>query len=293
VRSLIAAIVAFAGAAAVAATLHAPVRRVTRAGYPTTPSADFLRIVGKSHISLLADLYWLKLINVIGTSKTAMETREAYAYGNLVTDLDPQFRIPYWFAGVNLPYFEDRVWRNADLASELFAKAYARFPDDLKITMGYAQNEMLFLNHHLKAAELLEHASQLPGAPTYAGPLSARLRAEQGEFDGALALAAELYRQARTQEDRELAERRIKEIMTERTLQVVDKAIARYKERVGAAPKTMLDLLQGGDLAEAPQDPMGGQVVIGDDGRSHSTAMQNRIELYLDKKDPSNQWPQR
>jgi hypothetical protein len=295
VRKLIAAIVALGGVAAVAATVHAPVRRVTRAGYPTTPSADFLKVVGKSHISLIADLYWLKLINVSGTSRTAMESREAYVYGTLVTDLDPKFKVVYWFAGLNLPYAEDRTWRNADLASELYAKGYAQFPDDLKITMLYAQNELLFLDHRAKAAELLQHASQLPGAPEYAAGLAMRLQAQQGEFDGALAFATELYRHAHSEADRALFEKRIKEIVTERTLQTVDKAIAQYKQRLGVPPTTVAELVIAGDLIETPEDPMGGVVVIGADGRSHSTKMQKRLEPFLDKKDHSNLdlWPQR
>jgi len=283
-------LVALLGLGAVAMTVRPPEVRLTRAGYPVTPSASFLKVLARSHLQLVADLFWLKLINVSGSAKTSLESREMYVYGNLITDIDPQFKIVYWFAGLNLPYFEDRQWQNADLASELYEKGYKLFPEDLKISMYYAQNEALYRHNRAKGAELLKHVATLPGAPVYAAPLAMRLMAEQSDFDSALAFATELYRTARTPADRELFERRIKEIVLEQRLQTVDDAVARYKARIGAAPQSLNDLVGAGDLPQIPEDPLGGRIVLGHDGRAHSTVMEKRFETFVDPKDPSSQW---
>ncbi len=72
----------------------------------------------------------------------------------------------------------------------------------------------------------------------------------------------------------------MKEIELERELQRVDASIAAFKEREGRLPQTLRELVDRGDLDAIPMDPLGGEIILGQDGRSRSTASEDRLEAH-------------
>jgi hypothetical protein len=117
------------------------------------------------------------------------------------------------------------------------------------------------------------------------GPLATRLYAQSGQIEAGLTLAQSLYENAEDPETQKTFEHRIKELELERTLRELDDAIDAYTRRKGRAPSSMQELIANGDLNALPADPLGGELVIGTDGRIQSTARTRRLTVYEPRKD--------
>ena len=120
----------------------------------------------------------------------------------------------------------------------------------------------------------------MPGAPKYLPALATRLYAQAGQVESGLALARSLYEASDDTETRQTFAKRIKELELERTLRIVDESVATFERREGRLPASLEELVTHGDLPAAPLDPMGGQVLLGTDGRSQSTAVSRRLVIY-------------
>lgn len=249
---------------------------------PLLPRAGFVRAIAAGHRQMAADYYWLQTIQATGQAGTAEEYRDIYDYANLVTDIDPDWERVYVFSAPSVTYNRGREqWVNTDESTKLLEKGLGRFPQHLLLRILYAYNLSFFHKEYVKAAQQLELAAKLPGAPPYIPSLITRLYAQAGDIDSGLAFAQTLIDTTEDPETRATFEHRILELNLERSLRDVDQAIARFRAREGRAPKDLDELVARGDLSEKPEDPLGGTIVIGEDGRASSTAQGRRLHLFL------------
>jgi hypothetical protein len=271
----------------VVATLTPPERPAEGKHFrPLLPRASLLRIGGRAFLSLVADYYWLQTIQLTGRAKTAEEYRDIADYAQLVTDLDPDFAYVYQFGGVVVPYNYGReTWVNTAESTALFEKGVARFPAWVFLRTLLAYNYSVFQKEYARAAHLLEETARLPGAPPYLPFLTTRLYAQAGSFDAADAFATQFATAADDPETRAAFERRKQEIALERSLRTLDEAVARYREREGRLPAHLTDLVSAGLLPDIPEDPLGGRIYLGVDGRTYSTSQEHRLEVYQPLKD--------
>lgn len=281
----------------VAATLTPPERPAEGKHLsPLLPRASLLRVGGRAFLSLVADYYWLQTIQLTGRAKTAEEYRDIADYAQLVTDLDPDFAYVYQFGGVVVPFNYGReTWVNTAESTALLEKALARYPVSIPGTWSpatylflrilVAYNWSVFQKEYARAAHLLEETARLPGAPPYLPFLTTRLYAQAGSFDAADAFATQFAAGATDPDTRAAFERRKQEIALERALQSLDEAVARYREREGRLPAHLDDLVSAGLLGAIPEDPLGGRVYLGVDGRTYSTSQEHRLEVYEPLKD--------
>jgi hypothetical protein len=265
------------------ALLAAPPRKPPRGPHeePLLPRKEVLQVVGRSHLPLLVDYLWIQLIQETGRAKTAEEYRDIYPYAELLTDLDPKFGLVYRFAGTALPTNLGREqWVNTQESTRIIRKGLPLFPDDLQLNILLAYNLSTYHREYREAAQVLEHASKLPGAPDYLAPLATRLYAQSGEVDAGMALAVSLAESAQDEETRAAFEQRIQDLKMEAELQRVDKAIATFREHFGVAPPDVPTLLWLGFLPRPPVDPAGGDFYIGHDERAYSETQRRRLEIF-------------
>lgn len=276
----------------VIAFLSAPPQlRVAAPGAATLPNPQFLRTVGRFEQMLTATTYWLRLINVSGDPRSSQEGLLIYELGDLVTSIDPDFYLVYWYTALNVPTQRDRGWLNAELSSRLLEKGLKAFPDNSKLMLYLAQNELLYVGNREKAAKLLAQLARRPDVPAFVAPLASRIMAHEGDFDAALVFVRQMRANAHDDEERETYERREKEIVLEQRLTQIDAAVAKFKARNGITPTLLSQLVAEGDLPSVPEDPMGGQLFLGDDGLSHSSAARARLQLFDDPQSPMNFQP--
>jgi len=249
---------------------------------PVLPRARSLLALFGSHRQLLADVYWLQATYRTGIAGTASEYRDIYYYAQLITDIDPDFQYAYYFGTVVPPYNHGHeTWVNTKESTAMAEKGLAKFPDDLRLRLLHAYNLSYFERDYPRAAGELIRASKLPNAPAFIGALATRMYATSDSFEAALSLTDALLAQAEDQETREFYQRRRKEILLERTLKTVDQASRQFRDRTGHPPTSLEQLLVTGDMASMPVDPFGGAIVLDEEGRSHSTAVAKRLQVFL------------
>jgi hypothetical protein len=253
---------------------------------PLLPRASLIRIGGRAFLPLIADYYWLMAIQATGKARTEAEYRDIADYAQLITDLDPDFEYIYRFAALVVPFNRGReTWVNTRESTALLEKGLARFPNLVLLRTLLAYNYSVFQKEYVRAARLLEETAGLPGAPPYLPWLATRLYAQGGSFEAASAFADQFAARAEDPETRAAFEHRKKEIALERILQAMDRAVAAFRERTGRLPKTLTELSTSGVVARMPQDPLGGELYLGADGRTYSTSQEHRLEVYNTMKD--------
>jgi hypothetical protein len=253
---------------------------------PLLPRASFLRAIFPAHRHLVSDFYWILTINQVGKANSVTEYRDVYFLANLATDLDPQFRQVYTFAGVIIPVHLGREeYANADESTALLRKGDQNIPNEFKIRFQLAFNEMFFHRRYEAAAEILKSLMSHPSAPTWLGAMVTRLYAHVGQFDASLAFTEQLRDSAEDEETRASYERRILEIEQEKVLRELDAVIKRFVDREGHAPESIAALVVSGDLAELPKDPLEGTFFLDSKGRARSTSSKRRLELLIDERE--------
>jgi hypothetical protein len=242
------------------------------------PRIEALRIMGKPWINLVADYYWIQTIQAVGVAQTVKEYRDIYDYATLTTELDPNFRQPYLFAGTVMTVPTGRgKWANVAESVKLLEKGYERFPNYVTLPIILAYSYSTYLKNYQRAGEILREAAKLPNAPPHLGPLATRMFAQAGEFDTALAFATTIAETTDDPEVRKQFEERVKALHLERVLAFVDRAVTAFQEKEQRLPTTVDELIQKGLLPGAPPDPMGGIIVLDKKGRARSSVQSRRI----------------
>ncbi|HEX9814373.1 MAG TPA: hypothetical protein VGB31_05445, partial [Myxococcota bacterium] len=136
-------------------------------------------------------------------------------------------------------------------------------------------NYFYYLDDQLRAADVLEAAIGLEGAPDYLAPLVARLRAKRGGLQVAAAFLAQMVESTEDEYKRAEYLKALDEIQIEERARFLDAARAEYWRRNGRDIEQVADLLAGPDpvLQRLPRaqlyldgfewilDPKTGQIV--------------------------------
>lgn len=131
----------------------------------------------------MADSLWLRTIQDMDYA----ESHWLYYMLDAVTNLSPDFRIPYATGGVALSVLISDI----DYASRFFDKAVKAFPQDWPILYRASYHALYEEKNKAKAAGLLIRAAQ-NGAPEWAYSLAARLYSDSGNKELALRLYEDL-----------------------------------------------------------------------------------------------------
>lgn len=250
---------------------------------PLLPRIELLEGLGAGYRQLLADYFWVETLQAVIAAATPEEARDIYDYANLVIELDPKFRPIYEFAAVTLPMRDHKgIWHNTAESTDILQRGVKAFPQRVFLRIVLAYNLTTYDHDYARAAKVLDEASKLKGAPKYVGALATRLYAQAGNYDSGLMLAETLARSADSDTTRAAFERRAKEIQLERILHALDLVIARFQAQHGRPPQSVQELVENHLIAGVPADPLGGEIVIGPDHRSRSTAETRRLEIAAD-----------
>jgi hypothetical protein len=265
--------------AALCGALARPPKRVSfEHRPPMLPRIEALRVMGKPWLNLIADYYWIQTIQAVGIAQTVKEYRDIYDYATLTTELDPNFRQPYLFAGtvIAVPIGQGK-WANVAESVKLLERGYERFPKYVTLQIILSYSYSTYLKDYRRAGEILREAAKLPGAPPHLGPLATRMFAQAGDFDTALAFATTIAETSEDPDIRKQFEDRVKALHLERVLAFVDHAVASFQEKKQRLPINLDELIREGMLPGAPPDPMGGVIVLDKKGRARSSVQRRRI----------------
>jgi tetratricopeptide (TPR) repeat protein len=241
------------------------------------PKGSVLRIAVLGYRHVAADLIWLKAVQYFGEHKQNVSGyRWAYHTTNVVTDLDPQFVLAYYTGGTVLG-----VWAGLlDESVALLKKGIQHNPQDWHLPFLLGYDYFYELCDSANGSQYLQLASALPGAPPYLAKLAARLAVEAGNPDAALEFLARFRQQVTDERIREALEQRMKEVVTERVIRSLEKAISHFKAQYGRLPDRLDELVVTGIIDGIPIEPLGGQYVLKSGGVVISTGLKERMRLY-------------
>jgi tetratricopeptide (TPR) repeat protein len=167
----------------------------------------------------VSDSMWLRVIQDIDVCEkkdqnSALRTeggvcRKAWVYQYLdaITELTPQFRMPF----ATGPLILSVVVEDREGATQLFEKALRQFPNDWPIIYRAAYHFMYEEKDEARAAQLLLRAADL-GAPPWLRSLAAKLLTQSGKLELARSVIKQAMESNPNEKLRERLEQRLREI---------------------------------------------------------------------------------
>jgi tetratricopeptide (TPR) repeat protein len=253
-------------------------------GLAQLPKGEYLKpaLLGYHHVG--ADMLWLRLIQVIGKKRNSSDEYEwMYHALDVLTTLDPQYAYAYYVGGNILGDLANRP----DLSIRLLEKGVNANPEvwNLPFLLGY--NYYFLLGDPAKGAEYIMQAASLPDRPAYLPGLATRMAAEAGSPDTALAFLEARLLETQDPYTRESLANRMKEVIIERDLPILESAVEVYRTHYHTLPATLADLVVAGALPSLPQEPFGGDYRLDRaTGVVSSSTHPERLRTFFKRKKP-------
>jgi hypothetical protein len=198
-----------------------PRRRVEQLLY--LPSGAHLRPAVLGFDLVTADYFWLKTIGYFGGHYMADRKYPWLAHIlNLVTDLDPRYRVVYYFGGLVLAVEASQV----DESTALLKKGMKNLPEVWKFPFFVGFNYLYYKGDAASAAEYISRAATLPESPEYLPRLAASLYARSGRTDAAVAFLQTMERTVDDERLRGNLRRKIEDLKAGRIPPSIEKALS-------------------------------------------------------------------
>jgi tetratricopeptide (TPR) repeat protein len=258
-------------------------------GLAQLPKGEYLKpaLLGYHHLG--ADILWLRLIQVIGKKRNSADEYEwMYHALDVITTLDPQYAYAYYAGGIILGDLANRP----DLSTRLLEKGVSANPDVWTIPFLLGYNYYFLLGDPAKGAEYIMQAARLPDGPSYLPGLATRMAAEAGNPDTALAFLEARLLETQDPEMREVLANRMKEVIIERDLLILERAVEAYRTQHRALPATLTDLVVAGAFPSLPQEPFGGDYRLDPKtGSVSSSTHPERLRTFSNRTQPTYSFP--
>ena len=229
----------------------------------------------------IADIVWLQAVQVAGNRVLSnTDYNQLYILLDTAVNFDPRFDVPYLLGGITLG---DSPAHGME-ALRILDRGGAQFPDDWRYPFYKGYTLYFNIGDPLAAGEEMASASRLPAAPAYLPGLASRMLSEGNEPETAIRLLASIIDKETDDSRRQVLERRLREVVTERDLQMLESAVSAYREAFGGEPLLLQDLVRAGILREIPAEPNGGNYILERGGEVRSDQMTRRLRLFKKKK---------
>jgi tetratricopeptide (TPR) repeat protein len=253
-------------------------------GLAQLPKGEYLKpaLLGYHHLG--ADILWLRLIQVIGKKRNSADEYEwMYHALDVITTLDPQYAYAYYAGGIILGDLANRP----DLSNRLLEKGVKSNPEIWNIPFLLGYNYYFLLGDPAKGADYIMKAARLPDGPSYLPGLATRMAAEAGNPDTALAFLEARLTDTQDSEMREFLANRMKEVIIERDIRMLENAVEAYRTQHRALPATLTDLVVAGALPILPQEPFGGDYRLDPKtGSVSSSTHPERLRTFFKRRKP-------
>lgn len=253
------------------------------AGRTAAPEGGLLAMIGRRPAfsfgfqNFLADLAWLQAVQVAGVRRM---DKTDYDKLNLlvhtVNNFDPRFDVPYFLGGLVLGDSPDHVPQ----AVETLERGWKNHPKNWRFPFYLGYLRYFSLGDPLGGGRILEAAARLPGSPSYLPLLAARMFSEGEKPETALAFLAAIMNQETDPARREILKRRIREVVVERDIQMLERAVEEYRDKTGALPPRLSALVREGLIKSLPAEPNGGTYLLSPEGKVRSSKMPNRLKVF-------------
>jgi hypothetical protein len=259
-----------------------------RTGQPRAPGESgkerfFLEVSGRPALALgfrnaLADLVWLGAVQVSGASRLFREDYDRFSLlVRTVTNFDPKFDVPYLYAGIVLAESPD----HAEEALGILKTGEMHLPREWRLPFYAGYIHYFTLGDPIRGGKAIEEAARTPGSPAYLPLLASRMFAEGREPEAALSLLDAMVGNETDPARLEALKRRRLDVVAERDIQTLERAVEDYRARTGAPPGDLSHLVAAGSIPALPEEPRGGRYFITPSGEVRSDRMAGRLKVFV------------
>jgi hypothetical protein len=210
--------------------------------------------------NLVADVYWIRAVVYFGGQRRATQQKQfdqLYPLLDLVTSLDPHFRIAYRFGSIFLAESYPGGAGRPDLAIQLLQKGMAADPRRWEYLQDIGFIHYFWTRDYNAAAEWFKRAADVPGAPEWLGPVAATTLAEGGSRESSRMLWTQLRDATEFEWIRTNAEHRLQQLDAMDALDELNRSTASFAARHGRPPKDWRELAMDQRWRALPADPAG------------------------------------
>ena len=227
--------------------------------YVRSPAA--LRRMALSYDSILADVYWIRAIQLYGDTRLGHTADRSYdllyPLLELTTTLDPYFDVAYQFGGLFLAEKPPGGPGRPDLAVKLLQRGVDAQPDDWRLYQAVGFVHYWSYRDYATAADWFGRAARLPDAPTWMGALSAVTLAEGGNRQSSRLLWQQIQQTATDDWFQRESQRRLKQLDAMDQIELLQKIVKAFTDQRGHPPAGWAELARGGYVRGAIVDPNG------------------------------------
>ena len=224
-------------------------------------SPEALRRMSLSYHSLLADVYWIRAVQVYGGTKLGRFADRSYSLLypllDLTTSLDPYFDVAYQFGALFLAEPPPGGPGRPDQAISLLEKGVRAQPEDWQLYQAIGFVHYWSYQDYAVAADWFRRAARQPGAPTWMEPLAAVTLAEGGNRKASRLMWQQILRTATDDWFRNEADRRLKQLDAMDQVETLTRVVASFQSRAGRPPAGWEDLARAGYVRGTVADPTG------------------------------------
>lgn len=199
-------------------------------GNAYVPRPEFAKAMSLGFDTVLSDYYWVQAVLLAGgSSNPQAEGTQLGRLIDVVTTLDPWVGHPYRFAAVWLIDSLEDV-RHGNM---LLRRSFPYHPDEWRNRFYLGFNLFYYLDDNEAAADAIQEASQMTGAPAYLPRLVARLRSESADLAAAGLFLEELVRTTEDDAARAGYQAALDEVEVEWRARGLDRAREAYQKLHG------------------------------------------------------------
>ncbi len=227
--------------------------------------------------NFMADVVWLEAVQVSATRRlTRLDFDRLYALLTTVANFDPRFDVPYVVGGLILG---QSPW-HAREALSLLERGRTQYPGDWRFPFYIGYTHYFSLGNPREGGLAMATAARLPGSPEYLPRLASRMLSEGRDPATAISLLSAMLDGETDEARRQILLQRLREVVVERDIQSLERAVAEYRRRTGSLPAALSDLVRAGVAAGIPREPHGGRYVLLPGGAVGSDRVAERLKVF-------------
>jgi hypothetical protein len=233
------------------------------------PSPEFVKSASLGYSGLLADIYWMRVVQYFGSKhqRDSMEYKALAPLLDITTTLDPHLVIAYEWGSTFLDQPPPSGAGDDSAAVALIRKGIQNNPDNwhLYSTLGFIQ--YFGLHDYLAAAKSFEEGSKLPNSNPSLKVMAAKMLTDAGSLETARYMWQSIYQESTDKDIKRNAELHLASLVVDQEVPRLQLAVEEFRKRFGRYPSSWRELISVGAVRGIPRDPTGNAYMLTIDGR--------------------------
>jgi tetratricopeptide (TPR) repeat protein len=215
--------------------------------------------------NLVADAYWMRAVIYFGGQRRATSAPnfdQLYPLLDLVTSLDPHFKVAYRFGAIFLAERFPGGAGRIDQAVQLLQKGYEADPRRWEYVLDIGFIYYWWAGDYARASEWFKKAGAIPGAAEWLAPLAATTLAEGGNRQSSRQLWTELRDTTEIEWIRTNASHRLKQLDAMDSIDALNRVTEDFAKRRGRPPVSWEEVAADRNWRGSPADASGAAFVL-------------------------------